>query len=134
MDSQTFKSETRTIEGFEVTVQVLPATRSLPLLPRVTKMVGAAIAAGAGSDSNLGSVFLHADGAELLSLAGELLASAQVKHEGRLRTLDRATIDLVYTGRIKALLAAAWFAVEVNYADFFAGASATGPDPEASAG
>lgn len=132
MDSPSLKTETRTIEGFEVTVQVLPATRSLPLLPRVTRIVAAAMAVGAGLDSDVSTVLAHVDGSELLALATELLASAQVKHEGRLRTLDRATIDLVYTGRVRALLAAAWFAVQVNYADFFAGASATSPAAEAS--
>jgi hypothetical protein len=127
-----FKSQTRTIEGFEITVQVLPATRSLPLLPRITRVVAAATAMGFDLDSDISKALLHVDGAELLSLAAELLASAQVKHEGRLRTLDRATMDLVFTGRIKALLAASWFAVQVNYADFFADASATGPAAEAS--
>lgn len=127
-----FKSQTRTIEGFEITVQVLPATRSLPLLPRITRVVAAATAMGFDLDSDISRVLVHVDGAELLSLATELLASAQVKHEGRLRTLDRATIDLVFTGRIKALLAASWFAVQVNYADFFADASATEPAAEAS--
>ena len=127
-----FKTETRSMEGFEVTVQVLPATRSLPLLPRVTKIVAAAMAVGANLDNDISAVLQYVDGDELLSLAADLLVSAQVKHEGRLHTLDRATIDLVYTGRIKALLAAAWFAVQVNYADFFDDASATSPAAEAS--
>ncbi len=126
------KTETRTVEGFEVTITQMPASRALPLLPEVAQIVGAVFGAGHGLEAEVGAVLASSgmNGTRLTALVQELLATASVQVQGKHVALsDRRAIDIVFSGRIKALLAAAWFSVQLNYADFFDDASGTPSDP-----
>lgn len=127
------KTETRTIEGFEVTVSQMPADRALTLLPEVAPIVAAVFSAGHDMEASIGAVLASANvtGPKLNAIVTELLSTATVMHGGKNVSLgDKRAVNMVFSGRIKALLSAAWFAVQVNYGDFFVVDSGTSTDPD----
>lgn len=124
------KTEKRVIGGLEFTTTQLPAMKALALSARIGRAVGPALAEASGLSGSMevarlapaiSALFAKLDGTEAQGLAREILASTSVVYEGKLIQLgDNGMIDHVFTGSLGDLFAAIRFAVEVNFADFFA--------------
>lgn len=143
------KTEKRVIGGLEVTTTQLPCRRAFALFARVGKVLGPALgdldattltailskdtAAIAGP---LGKVFTALDTNDATDLACEVLAftSVLVKKRGQPDqnlSLDQPEmIDIAFAGKLRVMLMAMWFALEVNYRDFFVEPAADGEPAE----
>jgi len=129
------RSETRTIEGLEVTTQQLPATRAYLLAAKLSKVLvpiasalkgktmGEALAAPVES---LAPMLERLDDATLDALMLESLKctsvvtvdakGASIKYD----LTSKPMIDLAFGGNVAALFKTIGFAIEVNFRDFFA--------------
>lgn len=128
-------NQTKTIDGVEYTVGMLPARRSARLLARIGRMVGPAlgmVADKAGGiqaalemkvDSNffgpaLEAFFIHTDGDAIDAVLMEL-AEVSLADGRQLKPI----FDAHFMGKSMAMVLWARFALEVQYADFFGGKS-----------
>lgn len=130
------KSETRTVNGMELRSTQLPALRAMALGAKLGKILAPSIGklAGLSLKSDVedflpftGELLERLAAGELESLLKEVLAATTVTiDEGRgarLVALNNAeAINAVFAGKLRELLAAALFALEVNFSDFFNGA------------
>lgn len=129
------KKETRTIDGLDFATMQLPAMTAFGLIPRLGRVVAPTLSKLSGMNGAddvgpaLAELFSKLDPAEAQSLARDLLRATTVTIDGKTLTLDSdAKIDIAFGGRLTTLLKAAWFAVQVNFADFLEAASvASGP-------
>lgn len=124
-----FRTETKVIDGLEVKTTQLPAMRGLALYSRLGRVdMPVPILATLDRDSSapLEVGFSHMPHDEVAALVREILASTHCTHGGKITPLgsDDAIIR-VFSGNLKQLLAVCWFAVQVQFADFFAAASDT---------
>lgn len=128
------KTESRVIEGLSITCTQMPAMRSYSVFARLGKVLGPAIGALAGVDTEGGVENMDAQElAPALSallgglvddepLALALLQGMSVNANGaEILITDAAKVDLAFSGNFKAMLLALKFSLEVNYADFFVG-------------
>lgn len=125
-------TKSQTIDGTVFTVTQLPSMRSLKLMHRLMRVTGPALfkLAGGGKSVSLKDVDLSAAGEaaqlffgsfsdnDLEALTREILDSATVDHEGRTIPL-LPVFDLVMAGKVLTIFKLLWFALEVNYGDFF---------------
>lgn len=116
------RSETRTIDGLDVTTTQLPAMRSFVLLGKLLKIAGPAL--GELGEANIGKlvsmVAQSIDPAELPGLAREVLEQTTVISDGRQVQLNSIPlIDNVFNGRLPTLLKVLRFALENGYSGFF---------------
>jgi hypothetical protein len=143
--------ETKEIDGISITTEQLRPTRAYRLAWRLVKVLGpvlgqfipAAAADGAsmrdvvGAARKAGPALLGAAFAEIDddaiagALTSELLSLTTATLDGKRYELAREDArDTVFDGRLPALFRAVWFALEVNFADFFVDASSSGGSPE----
>ncbi len=127
------KSETRTIDGLEVTTTQLPVLRAFALFTKLGKVLAPALARAADLQLDpdmdvsalapaLGELFAQLDPADATQLAHDVLISTSVVADGRITELSQSgAIDLVFGGRFLAFLKTMAFAIEVNFRDFFDG-------------
>jgi len=142
--SSEMPSETRTIDGLEVTVYQLPVMKSLDLANALIRIVGPALAGLAGlwpsksaggvgeglAKINAGALapvvdqlFARLTVDEQRSLIGQLLApvSVIVEREGKKKRYDLANggdIDFAFLGKRMSLFKVLRFSLEVNFSDF----------------
>lgn len=129
------RAKTEIICGDEVTVVPMGADAALEILPEVAKVASIVTSAGRSLDGeaeDMGEILFGLSGPELRVLVGKLCEGVTVRTRDpktgveKMVPLNRKEMrDLLYSGRIKALLSIAWFAMKVTYADFFDDASAT---------
>lgn len=137
------RTESRTIDGIDVTVTQHPAIRGLKLGARLTRAIGPTLGYLRGmsmqSDTAelgeaLGDLFSRLEGDELTGLLRDVFAFSAATVDGKIVELTSdARIDMAFEGRVRTMIAAALFAIEVNFADFFGGAS-SGPGPRPAPG
>lgn len=134
------KQETQHIAGRETTSVQFTAMRATGLAVRLLKLVGPSIAHLVSADVKtvedfmkkdvdlgliVADLFNAADERTVSELVRDLLANTTVVHNGALVELSsEKAIDVVFSGELGALLSTVKFAIRLNYADFFAGASA----------
>lgn len=126
------ETRSKDIDGVTFTVQQLPALRASRLLFKLTKAVSPAVMklAGAGDLRNL----MRADTSALSEAASMLFQAftpeefdALVREvlEGATITVDGRTVaalpgvDLELAGKTATLMRGVWFALGVNFGDFF---------------
>ncbi len=126
------KSETREVGGFTYHATQLPAMRAEKLWARLVRVFGPALAevfAGVESLEQMNLVgvapalrdlFTRLTEEERTHILREVLGSVEVEEGGRRGPLW-PVVDAHFTGRLKDLYAVAWFALEVNFSDFFDG-------------
>jgi hypothetical protein len=132
------KKDTRYIDGLECETSQLPARRSLKLMAKLLKALGPAlvpIAMGGGMKadaSTLGPALSSLDADAIEPLLCEILAGTVVNVNGVRVQLDSPPkLDLVFDGALMTMFKVAGFALEVNFGDFFDGASSAKPAIEA---
>lgn len=130
------KTETATIRGRSVTTTQLPVLASYMLFAKLSKLVGPALASVKGLEiDSLEALLTNNDlsvlGAPLTALAVEVLAAdkalpreilactAVVVEGRRIELTSEDAINVAFEGDLVGLLSTVWFAVRVNYADFF---------------
>jgi len=130
------RTETRDIEGIEITTTQLPPLRALALMPRLGKVIAPMLALdGVSMDSDvrelvpaLVQMLDTLSGDEATALTRALLASTTALLDGKMVQLNRdETLTMVFAGRLKAMVLAVAFAVGVNYGEFFAKGPAASP-------
>lgn len=135
-------TQTRTIDGLEVTVVQFAATRALPLLGQITAIVGPAIGAlapmlagdglaGLGKRRvedlapALAALGAGLDGGGMMRLATGILAGTTVIAHGPNGPMKYdlsggpSAIDACFEGRLLSLFKVAAFALEHNFSGFF---------------
>lgn len=122
------RTETRTIDGLDVTTTQLPAMRASVLFAKLGRIVGPALAQLGTTNLGglVGLVFQNLSPADVPALTQEILASTTVLLDSKAVPLGQpGMIDLVFSeqGRLPALLKVLRFSLEVNYSDFFDGGS-----------
>lgn len=132
--------QTRTIDGFTVTLTPMPAWQSLEVLQQLSKMIGPAL-------SKLGGAAAAAQGDEvaqasaLEGVAGALTGALSALKPAEVRELGQQLLknclvelddtpgkqvpilkvfDTAFQGRILVALKIMAFSIEVNFGDFFA--------------
>jgi len=126
----------------QFTVSQLPAMRAGKLLMRLGKTIGPAIASLAsamdvreGKDldvsldampASVAALFANLDGNELEYLTHELLDGATVTVNGQTVPVLQG-FDLLMQGQIPAWFQLLWFALTVNYGNFFDALGGLGP-------
>jgi hypothetical protein len=136
------KSESKTIEGIQVTTTQLPAMRAFKLFFRLVRLIGPTLGALGDFDpkTDLKDVmkvmspafmtsFASLDPDEATALACAILenTTAFLPGQGNLQLNGQAALDAVFSGRIKTLLNVVVFAVQINFADFFDGVAPATP-------
>jgi len=117
-------SETKNIDGMDVTVTQLPSTRGFRLAFRVMKLAAAGFKTVEAADSGaiLAGILANAEPEQMAEITNELLSTVRVVHEGRLVELGNpAMIDVVFAGEIWRMLEVIKFSYEVNLKSFFRG-------------
>ena len=130
------RREEKQIGANTFAVNQMPAMRALKMSTRLGRLFGPAMAklAGSGPPASLLDVDTSAlspaismlfDGlteSEIESLTKELLATCEVQIDGKWVELfgKNPVFDLVMGGDVLGIYKLIYFAVEVNYADFFA--------------
>ena len=132
------KTETRIIDGMEITVQQLPARKGFALMGQLMGIAAPAFQKAEGLSMNdgvaallpaLGAAFEKLTPKKLDDVMAQLFATATVvcdtDNGKRQYELNRPEhIDEAFAGKLKAMFSALKFAAEVNFADFFADALA----------
>lgn len=131
------KTETRDIDGVQVTCTQFVCTRALALLPRL----GGSFAPLLGvlterkltdADVVLVCGVIAQGGSEAPAVAAEVLAGSTAVVNGHVRGLgDRAAIDAVFGGNLIALLKAVALALEVNFGSFCGALGGSAPSEAA---
>jgi hypothetical protein len=145
------ETKTKTIDGLTFMSTQLPPLKAYPLAARVAAIVMPAFAKLMGSGLDFGDAdkFLSQDASKLAPILGPLLeALGKAENEdlpqkllvgttvqmpddsGQMSVLSLASpegINRAFQGKGLLIYKAMWFAVEVNFADFFAGASKSTP-------
>jgi hypothetical protein len=140
------ETKTKIIDGLQFTSTQLPPLKAYPLSARVANILLPALTKFLAADLKLDNVdaFLAQDAAKLMPVLEPLLESLSKKENedlpqkllvgtsvmvpdesGQLTVISLASsegINRAFQGRGMALYKAMWFAVEVNFADFFGGA------------
>lgn len=127
------ESQSKEIAGLGVTVQQLPATRSLLLMHRLGRAVGPAMAKAIGGNklaglkladlelSGIGEavqmLFDRFTEQDLTHTLKELFESATIS-DGTAQLPFLRTMDDKFAGKPEALIQAVGFALEVNYGNF----------------
>lgn len=126
------RTETRVIDGLEVTTTQLPAMRAGPLYARLGGANAPVPLLATLDPASVGGVQMLFSGLppdDVGPLVREILASTHVIHEGKVTPLlADDPINRVFSGRFKLLLAVCWFSLQVQFADFFEAASAMASD------
>lgn len=125
------KTDTRTIGGLEVTTTQFAALRSLRLMTRLGAILAPMLAGvetlalGMKADLKdlapiLAEVFSNLTPDVADTLAREILCNTIVVMDGKKFELTSAAqIDMVFSGKVLAMIQSIAFAVEVNFRDFF---------------
>lgn len=126
------QSETRNIEGYDVTVMQFDFIRSSKLMAKLGKLIFPALG-GSLSGLDIAALFNAIDPAELPGLMGEVLSQTTVVMNGKQFPLDRQeNINLAFNGNLKFGFSVLRFALEVNYRNFWsAGFGSDDPSPAA---
>lgn len=130
------ETKEREIRGLRVFSTQLPARRAYKLLPKLGNILAPAFSKLEGVDlTNLeqdiskmapafAELFAKLDEAESDDLMESLLYSTSVVVEGkRLDLCNPHEIDVAFSGNLLAMMETLWFAVELNFRDFFSAAS-----------
>lgn len=130
------EAQTREINGHTYTVTPLPARRAFKLKTRLVRALGPGLAAMVGSAKGASLMDSEVDGAALASGVETLFANLGSDEDilqllmellqGARRDnieITPATFDLDFQGCLSDAYQIAWFVVEVNFRDFFGGAS-----------
>lgn len=142
------KTETRTIDGLEVTTTQLPSMRALRLMTRIGRLIMPSLAkldglsVGALLRAEMSSIgpavselFDRLTDSQAEELVREILVATAVDVDGkRVELINGAAIDKVYSGNLPALFSTIRFALEVNYGGFFSVDSAPSPTAESTTG
>jgi hypothetical protein len=127
------ETRSKEIDGSTYTVAQLPAMRGLKLLNRIGRSVGPPLTALMGAadpmatvaQMEIGSIapaarelFDRLTESELESIIKALCETVQVTEDGKTMPL-LPVFDLHFAGRYDKLFHVVWFAMEVNYGDFF---------------
>lgn len=122
--------ESKVIDGMTFTVQQLPAMRALRLLNRLGRFFTPALASLVGGGGKLGQADVGALAAaagglfdrlsedELERLTKDLLETATVAIDGKDTGPVMPQFDLLFQGKMGAVLKLLAFALQVNYSDF----------------
>jgi Phage tail assembly chaperone protein, TAC len=123
-------AQEKQIGPYRVRSEALPAMRAYALVPRIAKLVGPMLsqAATQGASVNILAAILDAFGlmepGEATSLMLALLAMTSINDNGKTYQLNsEPAINALFTGKVLLLVQVQQFALEVNFADFFAAAS-----------
>ena len=134
------KTEPVTIDGIEFRITQFAAMKALPLLTRLGKALGPALAAFKDLDlttnvADAGPAIGNALGAldpdEAAGLAADLLASTTAILDGQRIELTPTGIDIAFSGRLPLMLKVLGQVVRVNFSDFFGGSVPGQPAPSA---
>lgn len=139
------KRESITIDGIVFETQEFPAMDGLELMGRLVQVLGPTLGALASANPEqdlealapvLATALKDLKPAELSKLACEVLAgttatvdtpTGPIRHD----LGDRNKLNLVFSGRLKALFKVAVHAIKVNYGDFMGGSDASAPQTPA---
>lgn len=131
------KQAEETIDDLKFTSTQFPAMRALPLLGRLVKTIGPAIAvlSEAKLDSDMSELaapialaLKDLDPNAVTALACEILASTSVILVGpqgaaNIPLSSVENINIAFEGRLMTMFKVLGFAVKLNFADFFAGSA-----------
>jgi hypothetical protein len=130
------KTESKTVDGIQVTTTQLPAMRAFKLFFRLVRLIGPALGAFGDFDPKTDlkevmkamspsfmAAFSSLDPEEATALACAILENtvAFIPGQGNIQLNNQAALDIVFSGRVKAMLNVVVFAVQVNFSDFFDG-------------
>ncbi len=125
------KTQTKEIDGFQVTSTQLDVWRALRLFTRLGKIVSPALAKAKDvtmfSDVRqlapaFGELFSQVDGDVAEDLARAMLESTVIVVDGKQIPLNsREMFMTAFNGRLETLLAVMRFSFEVNFGDFWQG-------------
>jgi hypothetical protein len=128
------KTETRTIDGLEVSTTQFPALRGFRTMTRLAGILAPVLSnlEGVSLDSDISELgpaltqlFMRLADEDAEALASELLISTSVQLNGTLVELnDRDRINMAFDGSVFGLVKTLIFVIEVNYGDFFGSALA----------
>lgn len=129
------ETKTREIRGLQVHTTQLPVRKAYKLAPKIGMIIAPALGElpeGLDLESDVSALgpafsklFSALDDAEQDNLMEALLqgTSVVVPNIGMLSLSTPEHIDTAFAGNLMALMQTLWFALEVNFADFFEGAS-----------
>lgn len=136
------QSKTEILDGVSFTTTQLPAMRAYPLFIRLLKTIGPALGALSRlkPEDDLSGVMpqlagaltsLEPQAAEAIALEVLSTTTATLTNPaGQAMVIGLSSptnMDIVFSGRIKLMFQAIGFAIRVNYADFFGGATPSAP-------
>lgn len=127
------EDQTKVIDGLSVRVSQHPARKAARLLAKVGRTIGPAIGALRGMSADdlkkdvadltpiLSALFARLEDDVVDGLITDLLSCTSVTDvDGNVHQLATASkIDHVFTGRLRSLISACAFALEVNFKGFF---------------
>ncbi len=138
------QSETKSIDGLELTTTLFPALQAFGLWVRLGKVLAPAsdiiipLLTGTASHTLLmsdagpaiTSVFAQLDEGVAQSLTREMFQLTTVRHNNKIvQLVGDDSINLVFSGKLSTMLKALQFVAKANFADFFPTAPAVPSEP-----
>jgi hypothetical protein len=125
-------SHEKTIDEVTITIRQLPAMKSMKFFREVVGCFGPSLMSIAGDSTEedaisgaIEQLMMNLTDDKLQKMVDTLFLDALVELDGKPRNLvgHNGVFDLVFQGKVFTIFKFLWFALEVNYEDFFEGST-----------